>query len=248
MKISLTFMAVLADVSMKSRLLSSAYVWASCKHHRDSKHLSDILFHSFTTMFAILICIFVSSHLNINSSLVGDVCLVSCQCYHNVGAGLPLQLFHPVFCSYKCVLAEQKRNQFIMDSMDTCLSTSIPFVLNPQMSCRSSFIYILCYIFNNFTKGRSTTFPTRTIEKKRKRKTVCTDYETVFFFIPKTYCVGNVVDNNSCLCSSVVHWSQAVVTFLTRRVPDFKLDSGVVQTDSLSEKGSYRGKNIFLIR
>jgi len=31
MKISFTLLAVFADVSMKSRPLSSAYVWASCK-------------------------------------------------------------------------------------------------------------------------------------------------------------------------------------------------------------------------
>lgn len=32
MKISFTFIDVFADVSIKSKLLSSAYDWASCQH------------------------------------------------------------------------------------------------------------------------------------------------------------------------------------------------------------------------
>lgn len=42
------------------------------------------------------------------------------------------------------------------------------------------------------------------------------------------------------MSTSVVHWSQAVITLLTCCVPDLKLHSGVIQTDSLSEEGSYR--------
>lgn len=35
MKISLTFMAVLADVSINNKLFSSAYTWASCNTQRE---------------------------------------------------------------------------------------------------------------------------------------------------------------------------------------------------------------------
>ena len=53
MKISLTFMAVLADVSMNNKLFSSAYTWASCRieglwsqhtyiQHNHFSHSSDI--------------------------------------------------------------------------------------------------------------------------------------------------------------------------------------------------------------
>lgn len=54
---------------------------------------------------------------------------------------------------------------------------------------------------------------------------------------PQTHCVGNVVDHDGRLCSSVIHRSQAVVALLTCRVPDLKLHCGVVQTDRLSEEG-----------
>jgi len=54
----------------------------------------------------------------------------------------------------------------------------------------------------------------------------------------ETYRVGDVIDHDGRLSASVVHWSQAVVALLTRRVPDLKLHSGVVQTDGLSEEGS----------
>ena len=50
------------------------------------------------------------SHLKIDHSLAGQVCLVPRECNDNVGAGLTLQLLHPRLCSHKRVLkaAESK--------------------------------------------------------------------------------------------------------------------------------------------
>lgn len=58
-------------------------------------------------------------------------------------------------------------------------------------------------------------------------------------FTGETYRVGDIINHNGCLSTSVVHRSQAVVTLLTRRVPNLKLHCGVIQTHSLSEEGSY---------
>lgn len=43
-----------------------------------------------------------------------------------------------------------------------------------------------------------------------------------------THIVGDVIDHNCSLCSSVVHWCKAVVAFLPGRVPDLKLYCCVV--------------------
>lgn len=54
-----------------------------------------------------------------------------------------------------------------------------------------------------------------------------------------TYCVGDVVDHDGRLGTPVVHGSQAVVALLAGCVPDLKLYRGVIQTDGLSEEGSW---------
>lgn len=48
-----------------------------------------------------------------------------------------------------------------------------------------------------------------------------------------THCVGDVVDNDGGLGTSVVHGGQAVIPLLPRRVPYLKLDRCVIQTDRL---------------
>lgn len=55
--------------------------------------------------------------------------------------------------------------------------------------------------------------------------------------IQPTRLVGDVVDHDGGLRSSVVHGRQAVVSLLTRRVPDLKLDRRVIQAHRLGEEG-----------
>ena len=52
--------------------------------------------------------------------------------------------------------------------------------------------------------------------------------------------VGDVVDHDGGLRSTVIHGRQAVVTLLARRVPDLKLHGGVIQTDGLGQERSWR--------
>ena len=49
--------------------------------------------------------------------------------------------------------------------------------------------------------------------------------------------VGDVVDHNGHLGSSVVHWSEAVVALLTGSVPYLKLYSCVVEVNCLCQEG-----------
>lgn len=55
--------------------------------------------------------------------------------------------------------------------------------------------------------------------------------------IQPTRLVGDVVDHDGGLRSSVVHGRQAVVALLTRSVPDLKLDRRVIQAHRLGEEG-----------
>jgi len=51
----------------------------------------------------------------------------------------------------------------------------------------------------------------------------------------------DVVDDDGCLCSTVVHRRQTVVSFLSRRVPNLELDRRVRQADCLCEESSTDG-------
>lgn len=64
-----------------------------------------------------------------------------------------------------------------------------------------------------------------------------------------TYCVGDIIDHNGSLGSSVVHGCQAVIPFLSSSVPDFKLNCCIIQTYCLCEEGSWKGsrKKLFNI-
>lgn len=53
-----------------------------------------------------------------------------------------------------------------------------------------------------------------------------------------THSVGDVVDHDGGLSSSVVHRRQAVVAFLSSSVPDLELHCCIVQTYRLCEEGS----------
>lgn len=55
-----------------------------------------------------------------------------------------------------------------------------------------------------------------------------------------THGVGDVVDHDSGLSSSVVHRGQAVVAFLSSSVPDLKLHCCIIQTYRLCEEGSWK--------
>lgn len=57
-----------------------------------------------------------------------------------------------------------------------------------------------------------------------------------------THGVGDVIDHNSGLSSSVVHRCQAVVAFLSSGVPDLKLHCRIIQTYRLCEKRSWKKK------
>lgn len=52
-----------------------------------------------------------SAHLEIYSSFVGQIRFVSCQRDNNIGAGLSLQLFHPVLCTCECILHNKKKEK-----------------------------------------------------------------------------------------------------------------------------------------
>jgi len=52
------------------------------------------------------------------------------------------------------------------------------------------------------------------------------------------YLTCDIVDNDSSLCSSVIHRCKAVVSLLSGCVPDLKLDRVVIDTDCLSEERS----------
>lgn len=56
-----------------------------------------------------------------------------------------------------------------------------------------------------------------------------------------THCVGDVIDHDGSLRSSVVHRGQAVIPFLPCSVPDLKLNCCVIQADGLCEEGSWMG-------
>lgn len=57
-----------------------------------------------------------------------------------------------------------------------------------------------------------------------------------------TYWVGDIINHNGRLCSSVVHWRQAVIPLLSGCVPDLKLDRCVIQTYRLCEEGRWKKK------
>ena len=48
------------------------------------------------------------THLNVDFPDVLEVCLVACQGNDYTGAGLTLQLLHPVLCPHKCVLEREE--------------------------------------------------------------------------------------------------------------------------------------------
>ena len=50
--------------------------------------------------------------------------------------------------------------------------------------------------------------------------------------------VSDIVDDNGCLSSTVVHWGQTVVALLACRVPDLKLDCCVIEIHRLSQERS----------
>lgn len=52
------------------------------------------------------------------------------------------------------------------------------------------------------------------------------------------YRLGDVKDDNGSLGAAVVHRGQAVVSLLSRRVPDLKLHRGLVETHRLSQECS----------
>lgn len=96
-------MAVLADVSMKSKLLSSAYACASWWQRNREAHAWEIT--------QILKCILFGLYLEIDGPLVGQVRFVPCQSDNNVWAGLSLQLFHPVLCTCESVLKKKRKKK-----------------------------------------------------------------------------------------------------------------------------------------
>ena len=57
-----------------------------------------------------------------------------------------------------------------------------------------------------------------------------------------THSVGDVVDHDGGLRSTVIHGRQAMVALLARSVPDLKLHRRFVQTYRLGEEGSWRGE------
>lgn len=93
MKISFTFIDVFADVSINSKLLSSAYDWASCGCKvRTIRHV-------FTHLGGGVGCLGYScqrqraaplTHLEVDGSLVGQVGLVARQGDDYIGTGLSL--------------------------------------------------------------------------------------------------------------------------------------------------------------
>lgn len=57
---------------------------------------------------------------------------------------------------------------------------------------------------------------------------------TMFFW---TYGLGDVVNDDCAICVAVVHWCQGLVSLLSCRVPDFKLDRGcVIEGNGLCEE------------
>lgn len=55
-----------------------------------------------------------------------------------------------------------------------------------------------------------------------------------------TYWICDVIHNNGCLGTSVIHWGQTVVPLLSSRVPDLKFDCRIIQTHSLCQKCSWK--------
>lgn len=112
----MTFIAVLAEVSMKSKLLSSAYACASYRNKHTNTEIGKLtayinIFKSFIKEFLELQCqtVKINLYLEIYSSLVGQICFVSCQCNNNIRAGLSLELLHPVLCTCECILSKRKK-------------------------------------------------------------------------------------------------------------------------------------------
>ena len=56
----------------------------------------------------------------------------------------------------------------------------------------------------------------------------------------QAYHASDIIDDNGCLSSSVVHWGQTVVAFLACCVPDLKLDCCVIKIHCLSQEGSWK--------
>ncbi len=128
MNISFTFIEVFADVSIKSKLLSSAYDCASYENETNIRKplvkvtlsspvcmdIGQSNWHNFQ-----FICndssgpVYIpqsinkdlkNTHLEVQCSLVCEISLVPSQSYYNIWTGLSLKLFNPVLRPYKWLL------------------------------------------------------------------------------------------------------------------------------------------------
>jgi hypothetical protein len=54
------------------------------------------------------------------------------------------------------------------------------------------------------------------------------------------YGLGNVIYNDCSLGISVIHWRQAVESFLSCSIPDFEFDRAIIDVAFLGQEGSYQ--------
>lgn len=119
MNISFTFIEVFADVSMKSKLLSSAYDCASYWSETNRRSVFEVTFRlrgstpgggrisceslmlAPTGLVLFAQNIQRNTNLEVQCSLVCEISLVPSQSDYNVRTGLPLKLFNPVLRPYK---------------------------------------------------------------------------------------------------------------------------------------------------
>lgn len=57
--------------------------------------------------------------------------------------------------------------------------------------------------------------------------------------IRNTYSTGNIKDDNCGMSSSVVHWCQWMISFLSSSIPNLKFDGCVIQWNGLGQKCSF---------
>lgn len=97
MNISFTFIEVFADVSMKSKLLSSAYDCAS--YDSETKEMISLWWNIKQVNENLE-----NTYLEVQCSLVCKVSFVPSQSYYNIWTGLSLKLFNPVLRPHKWLL------------------------------------------------------------------------------------------------------------------------------------------------
>lgn len=175
------------------------------------------------------------THLGGDLSLSSKVCLVAHQSNHDfVGKESLLQLLQPQLCSTECLLERWRQNHPVIWFWFNPFASDQAGWVAPNQRGRRGFD---CPSQGNVTSPQ-THFGDKSaldgIHGGRNHAWV------VAWSCQGPYLVSNVINEEGSVGIAVVEVTDTLVLLLACRVPDLKLDSGLLQAECLSEEGACR--------